>query len=154
MLTINRSDVVRHFWWMGNKKSISMIKIDVYRGIVTSKLKASILVFFCSVSQMHSSTFKYSFIDYVKGRWFFYLLSSDNDEYHFVVFHRTMTNAGRHFIINESFSSLKVFFYMAVIFSHLYIPWIKDLISLQILLIRDLYFQSTFIGTLNQFCIY
>jgi hypothetical protein len=37
-----------------------------------------------------------------------------------------MRNPGQHFIISESFSSLKVFFYTAVIFSHLYIPWIQD----------------------------
>jgi len=37
-----------------------------------------------------------------------------------------MRNGVQDFIISEYFSSLKVFFYTAVIFSYLYISWIKD----------------------------
>jgi hypothetical protein len=45
-----------------------------------------------------------------------------------IIFYRwTMTSiAGQYFIVSESFSSLKVFFYTTVIFSHFSIPWLKD----------------------------
>jgi len=74
---------------------------------------------------MYSTTFKYLFMYNAKGTCLVCLLSSDNDDYQFVLFHRTMTNTGQHSIISEYFSSLKVFFYTVVVFCHLYIRWIK-----------------------------